>query len=68
MWPSQSPRPEVTSSLCPEEHEREMWFSPLDAEVQEGDWPADSVLVSSLRLWDIGTSWLQIEATRRRHD
>ena len=64
--PSVSPSPEV----------RPVSFSPVDpgmlgmhvAGAQEGDWPADSVPVSSFRLWDTGTSWLQIEATRGRYD
>ena len=59
--PSVSPSPEV----------RSVSFSPVDpgmlgmhvAGAQEGDWPADSVPVSSLRLWDAGKSWLQFEAT-----
>lgn len=35
---------------------------------QEGEWPADSVPVESLRLWDTGTPWLQIVATRGRYE
>ena len=38
------------------------------AGAQEGDWPSDQVPVESFRLWDTGTSWLQIEATRGRYD
>ena len=38
------------------------------AGAQEGEWPSDQVPVESFRLWDTGTSWLQIEATRGRYD
>jgi len=38
------------------------------AGAQEGDWPSDRVPVESFRLWDTGTSWLQIEANRGRYD
>jgi len=73
--PPQSTSPEVTSSL-PEEPAREVTFSPVDpgmlgmhvAGAQEGDWPSDRVPVESFRLWDTGTSWLQIEANRGRYD
>jgi hypothetical protein len=60
----------------PVESVREVSFSPVDpgmlgmhvAGAQEGDWPSDRVPVESFRLWDTGTSWLQIEATRGRYD
>ena len=66
----------ASPSVSPSPVVRSVSFSPVDpgmlgmhvAGAQEGDWPADSVPVSSLRLWDTGTSWLQIEATRGRYD
>ena len=38
------------------------------AGVQDGAWPDSNVPVGSLRLWDSGTSWSQIETTRGRYD
>ena len=75
MPPSATPSPEPTPSL-PVKPVREVTFAPLDpgmlgmhvAGAQEGDWPSDAVPVESLRLWDTGTSWLQIEATRGRYE
>ena len=75
LEPSSLPSPSVEEPE-PSESVREVSFSPVDpgmlgmhvAGAQEGDWPADSVPVSSFRLWDTGTSWLQIEATRGRYD
>ncbi len=66
----------ASPSVSPSPVVRSVSFSPVDAGMlgmhvagaQEGDWPADSVPVESLRLWDTGTSWLQIEATRGRYD
>ena len=66
----------ASPSVSPSPVVRSVSFSPVDAGMlgmhvagaQEGDWPGDSVPVSSLRLWDTGTSWLQIEATRGRYD
>lgn len=54
-------------SVIPSPVVRSVSISPVDAGMlgmhvaaaQEGDWPADSVSVASLRLWDTGTSWLQ---------
>jgi hypothetical protein len=73
--PSTSPSPELTPSST-QEPAREVTFAPVDpgmlgmhiAGAQEGDWPSDAVPVESLRLWDTGTSWLQIEATRGRYE
>ena len=73
--PSSLPSPSVTETE-PVESVREVSFSPVDpgmlgmhvAGAQEGDWPSDRVPVESFRLWDTGTSWLQIEATRGRYD
>ena len=75
MPPSATPSPEPTPSST-QEPAREVTFAPLDpgmlgmhvAGAQEGDWPSDAVPVESLRLWDTGTSWLQIEATRGRYE
>ena len=73
--PSSLPSPSVVETE-PVELVREVSFSPVDpgmlgmhvAGAQEGDWPSDRVPVESFRLWDTGTSWLQIEATRGRYD
>ena len=73
--PSATPSPEPTPSFT-QEPAREVTFAPVDAGMlgmhvagaQEGDWPSDAVPVESLRLWDTGTSWLQIEATRGRYE
>ncbi len=66
----------ASPSVSPSPAVRSVSFSPVDsgmlgmhvAGAQDGDWPSDRVPVSSLRLWDTGTSWLQIEATRGRYD
>jgi hypothetical protein len=73
--PSSLPSPSVVETE-PVESVREVSFSPVDpgmlgmhvAGAQEGDWPSGRVPVESFRLWDTGTSWLQIEATRGRYD
>ena len=79
--PSVSPTAEASVEPSPTETAepepaREVTFSPVDpgmlgmhvAGAQEGDWPSDRVPVESFRLWDTGTSWLQIEAIRGRYD
>ena len=73
--PSLSESGEEASSLSVDDP-RPASFVPVDpgmlgmhvAGAQEGDWPSDRVPVESFRLWDTGTSWLQIEANRGRYD
>jgi hypothetical protein len=69
--PSSLPSPSVVEPepIEPVESVREVSFSPVDpgmlgmhvAGAQEGDWPSGRVPVESFRLWDTGTSWLQID-------
>lgn len=70
--------PTVTEEVVPEEppRPRELVFAPIDegflgmhvAGLHEGAFPGRRVPVTSVRLWDTGTSWAQIEIERGRYN
>jgi polysaccharide biosynthesis protein PslG len=70
--------PTVTEEVVPEEPPppRELVFAPIDegflgmhvAGLHEGAFPGPRVPVTSVRLWDTGTSWAQIEIERGRYN
>lgn len=73
-----TPTPTVTAEAEIEEvpAPRDPMFQPIDdgflgmhvAGIHEGAFPARRVPVTSVRLWDTGTSWAQIEIERGRYN
>jgi len=74
--PTPAPTIEVEPTTPPPESPDVVEFAPIDdgmlgmhvAGIHQGLFPSQRVPVESVRLWDSGTSWAQIEINRGRYD